>query len=1263
MKTALPALALLPLLVPAALPAQDAPQSLHVPLLEAKSRGDYERTIQGCAEALATLCGRERLGPEQLAEAEYLLTLAHMCASKDARPQAFIALADGLAASPAVAEHPVLASWVAHLRAEHLFEAGRAGEASKVLDGLGYVRDFLVLGPLDNERGSGFRSSRAFEADPKQLDLDEAVDGKKRPVRWKQVGIGEDPMATLRLGELQRPNTQVLSYVAFAVDSDKDRVVAAGMASTGSLAVWVDGHETLRHDCQERRLGWDQDLALVPLRAGLNLVVVKVCCQSAEPAFRIRLRELGGAPLAAGVKTSADPERVKAAAALGLLERPLDSFEPQRGAEGWLAATLAHADDLPAARAGALGFQAALIALSRSAEDDAQRKDRPWCALATERLPGLAYAWYLQGFTLRQLSASQADREENARIAAYRKAVALYPQHAEAMLVLAQMEREDRKKVAAAEAWVDKALAVRPDFELALAEKLECLGDLDLDIAKEKLVLELSRREDLGGHPVLQRFFDEQARRADDPAARLAANERSLARNWSLALLLRLSRLQLQLGNRDAAAETARTALDGFPQERQAHTWIAALREADGDLDGAAAAWNQWLELCPDDEAGWVSLAGIAARQERREVEAECLERAVTLNPNLKDEQRKLEYLRADVKPFYADFTIPAKEVLAADKGAFADSAEKNDSLYWLLVHTVTRAYRDGTTSTYEHRIARVLTEEGVKELDTYRAPWSGQDQSARILTAKVVKPDGHELSARLGRGGYVDLPPMQVGDLVEIEARVDDRSRSFFGDYFGLQHYFGADEGQPVRRSVLDLVLEPGRSYHYQGVGAIPEPRVTPLEDGSELRRYELADVARFEYEPNAPSPIETGPLIRVSTYGTWDEFASWWWDLIRKQTVVTPEIHAKVQELVAGQPDLENKVRKIYEWVVTDIRYKAWEFGVHGYKPYSVASIFARRHGDCKDKAILMNAMLGEIGVKAYPILIHADPQREHDDLTLPLVQHFNHCISYVPAQQGLPEMVLDGTAEYHPIDTLPDMDRGAKVLVVEAGKGKLYDIPWTDPDSNLDRLVYKVSIQPSGDAIIEMQHAPLLNFAPGVRRRFGNEEGKRRERLSDQLGQVFGKVEIIDMDFSDLADLSQPVVYSVRFKVQDFVAREGNGFRLKSAFRPAQLSQLTTEDHRQRDILLGTPAARDIRIEYEAPEGFAWEKPGKDVKADTPFSEYELRLEQDGQKLVVHRRRGFKVQRIPAPAYPEFRKWAEEVEAAEKRPLILRPRNGSR
>ena len=117
---------------------------------------------------------------------------------------------------------------------------------------------------------------------------------------------------------------------------------------------------------------------------------------------------------------------------------------------------------------------------------------------------------------------------------------------------------------------------------------------------------------------------------------------------------------------------------------------------------------------------------------------------------------------------------------------------------------------------------------------------------------------------------------------------------------------------------------------------------------------------------------------------------------------------------------------------WSCKQTRYVGLEFGIHGYQPYAVTQVFARKFGDCKDKASLLVAMLREIGVEASLVL--ARTRRGGDlDAEPASLAPFDHAIAYVPKY----DLFLDGTAEFSGADELPAQDQDIPVLVVRGGQ----------------------------------------------------------------------------------------------------------------------------------------------------------------------------------------------------------------------------------
>ncbi len=566
------------------------------------------------------------------------------------------------------------------------------------------------------------------------------------------------------------------------------------------------------------------------------------------------------------------------------------------------------------------------------------------------------------------------------------------------------------------------------------------------------------------------------------------------------------------------------------------------------------------------------------------------------------------------------------------------------------------RAYRNGTTSEYKHTIQRVLNEEGARRLGTHIVYHFYGEQRARLLNARVIKKDGRVQRPRM-RGYYVEFPSLEIGDAVEVRSRVDDIRPSYFGDYFGLVHNFVPDDGSPAHRSALVAILEPGRDYEIQTSNGAPEAQKDRDDQGNTIAKFEMTGLSRTLVEERRPSWSETEPLVRITSYRDWNHFSNWWWNLIRKQAEVSPAMRAKVDELTSGLTSEADKIAAIYNFVTTDIRYTAWEFGVHGYKPYSTPVIFERRHGDCKDKALLLGSMLSVIGIEAYPVLIHADTPRSRDDLSLAMVQHFNHCISYLPPTEDRPGMFLDGTATYHPVDTLPDMDQGASVLVVKEGRGELLDIDWATAEANRDAKEFTIALSTAGDANVVLTQRPQRNSAVYLREMLGNEPAKRKEKLERRLGRSFGKVDVREIKCSDVLNPEEPVELRVDFGATEFAARQDDGLVLKSTLEARELMPLARSETRELPLLLGTPESEVTLLRYRLPEGYAPVQLPDSEKIETRFGSYTQDWEFADGELRIARRRTLTQHRIEPADYPEFRKFVIDVDQADRRVAIVR------
>lgn len=1232
-------------------PAQDL-LPLEQLALSSTAAGDRQAAVTSLLE-LATATAQSTSDPTAAARVEAWLEHAALLMAESGRTVPLAAFA-ALQQSPLATAQPMLRDRIAALLVT-LTATDATLPSAALADAAGCVPEYWLIGPFDNERGSGYRRSQALE---QRLDLDAELDGKRRAVRWRRLPLLAGARA-VPLDRIVHPHEQSLVYAAVALIAKAPAELVLELGTTGSFRVFCNGLESGSREV-ERPWRLDQDAVRLSLQTGPNLLLLKLCHQEgAEFKFSARLRCLDGTP-APTVTTSCEPADLRAAAAVAAAAPAATTTEPRPiplgGRSLWPIATTTGADAL----------RLAWLWQARAADGDLDRRDLAAAQRAAAELPKVAESHLLLAKARTSSRRSEADRDDNDRRRALEEALALEPTHATALVELGELLRDGSHLWRSARTLADRSLAVRATSEAVLL-RYHCLQDEGLGAKADQELVGFASGDP---SPTLELLREAAvAVEGQRPAAALALRQRVLRQSHAEDDTAAVASLLLRSGQTGPALELLTAALAQDPYASRLRIQLAEHHLATGDPRAALQLLEAWLAIAPDDASAmvfasrcWRLLDGTV--DDAKGQQLALLRSALEVEPTRRDDERYAEYLTAagssEAEPFYTAYRHDGPEVVRNDPGAPADAATAHDALHWLLRQRVIRANGNGTTSEYRHQIVRVLSEEGARQLANYRLPhWRGE-QRARLLSCAILRPDS-PLQRPALRGASVALPNLRPGDIVLVEGRIDDLAPSFFGDYFGLVHDFAADEGSPVARSELVVLADPGRSYRHQSVNGAPEPQQDSLTDGTLRFRWLVENLPRDVPELRRPDRKEFDPLVRMTTYRDWDHFAGWWWNLIKNQLEVTPAMRTTVQQLCVGLDTTEQKIAAIYRFVTTDVRYEAWEFGVHGYKPYSTAVIHERRHGDCKDKALLLCALLGEISVPCQPVLIFADPMRSRDDLGLAMVQQFNHCIAWLPAHDGRPGRFLDGTATWHPTDTLPEMDQGAHVLVVDSGRAELREVPRTTPQQNREQDDYAVTLRADGSAEVAVKFRPLGNFAVELRSMTATEPARRTEQLERRLTSLLGKLELSDVQSSDGLDLRAPVEVSATARLPELGQRQGERWQLPSTWQYGDLQVLASETERRTPLLLGVPTGDHQTVRYRVPPGWRATELPTAVQQQTPFGAFSMRWSREGDQVVVDRTLEFAVPRIEPGQYPAFREFIATVKAADAQLVLLQKESG--
>ena len=347
-------------------------------------------------------------------------------------------------------------------------------------------------------------------------------------------------------------------------------------------------------------------------------------------------------------------------------------------------------------------------------------------------------------------------------------------------------------------------------------------------------------------------------------------------------------------------------------------------------------------------------------------------------------------------------------------------------------------------------RIVKIFNDTGHK-FGKVSIPYTRGNDDITIHHARTLTPDGRvvDLDQRsivknipppsaVEAGLFVDarlmhfsMPGMSDECIIDYAYSSNNRGHLMQGEFWH-QVYF--QTSVPVLHYRFTIHAPRKKTVYYQTNGPQSiggEPTIT---ENRYTRTYtfEIRDVPPLREEAFMPAVEDLAYSINITSLDSWDKLMEWYGTLIREQDYVTPEIEEKTKALLRGAWSRKEKIKRLYEYVATNIDYVGIELGIWAIKPHSAPEIFKEGYGDCKDKTTLLSTMLSAVGIQSYPVLISAG-ESSRVVREIPSLSYFNHMILAVEKNDNGGLIWLDATAETCAFGDLPASDQDRWALIV--------------------------------------------------------------------------------------------------------------------------------------------------------------------------------------------------------------------------------------
>jgi len=362
------------------------------------------------------------------------------------------------------------------------------------------------------------------------------------------------------------------------------------------------------------------------------------------------------------------------------------------------------------------------------------------------------------------------------------------------------------------------------------------------------------------------------------------------------------------------------------------------------------------------------------------------------------------------------------------------------------LLHSYQRKLTDKNEIYYSRRVTRLDDVESIEDASQLSISFDPTYERLEIHNIFVIR-DGiaddrlninnfkflHTESdaSRLIFNGTVSasliLKDIRAGDILDVAYSIHGKNPAFFGhisDVIELQY------SVPIGHQYRSIRVPSDRTYQSRRYANAPEPEIENAGDET-IYSWDQHNVASISGQDNVPNWYTDFGYFELTDMPDWESLGAFYSTAYQRTAPLSAELVAQIENIKNLHTDDKARTRAALDFVQREIRYLGIEVGKGGYVPRDPSLVSAQRFGDCKDKTVLLVAMLGEMNIKASPLLVDTD-NYDHFTDRLPSGYAFDHVITKVTI--GETEYWLDGTRspQIGTLDTLEQSDYSAGLVV---------------------------------------------------------------------------------------------------------------------------------------------------------------------------------------------------------------------------------------
>lgn len=426
----------------------------------------------------------------------------------------------------------------------------------------------------------------------------------------------------------------------------------------------------------------------------------------------------------------------------------------------------------------------------------------------------------------------------------------------------------------------------------------------------------------------------------------------------------------------------------------------------------------------------------------------------------------------------------------------------------------------------------------------------------------------------------------------------------------------------------------------------------------------YSFANFPAIKEEYRSPDLNKILPRVKFSldefslagTKGSlknWDAFGIWYYNnLLVPASVPTEQLKQEVAALQLSGT-IDDKVRKLYQFMQDKTRYIAVEMGIGGWRPMDADDVRQKSYGDCKAVTNYMRTLLDLAGIKSYFAVINSDHSVVNFDQDFPKLGG-NHAVLMVPTDHG--QIWLENTSQKVAYNHLFSSTTDRNVLAIDENGIKIIETPIYGPNQNKSWMTSEISLIENGtingSSTFKMTGWQYDNFLALA-------SLSNKEAL-DALKGRFSEFNYQSAEVKNIKNDRDNAFISFEFDYTagNYAKKVGQDLLL-NAVPLRELSSINENQDEKRTLPIENAFAYadEYKITYNLPKGYKISAIPETIQLSSEYGAYSLEAKvNDKGQIIIQRTISINKGTYPKEQFENYVKFTQKMVRADNSKILL-------